>query len=84
MPELAVIDGKAFGIAPYVQRELRHIRKHGLYTPRDFNVSPYFKVIKPNIEQGFDCHMLKWEPGFPPKPNAASPQTDYSCRVLET
>jgi hypothetical protein len=37
--------------------ELRHIQEHGLYMPRDFDVSPYFQIIKPTLEQGFDPHM---------------------------
>jgi hypothetical protein len=36
--------------------ELRHIQDHGLYMPRDFDVSPYFQIIKPTLEQGFDPH----------------------------
>jgi hypothetical protein len=30
------------------------------YTPRDFDVSPYFCIIKPTIEQGFDYRTLQW------------------------
>jgi hypothetical protein len=46
--------GKPYAVAPYQQREIRHIARHGLYAPRDFDVSPYFDVIKPTIEGGFD------------------------------
>ena len=60
LPERIEIGGKTYGVAPYVEDELEHIRKSGLYTPRDFDVSPYFKVIKPTIEAGFDHHGLKW------------------------
>ncbi len=41
-------------------REILHIRHHTLFTPRDFDVSPYFKVIKPTIESGFDFRQLNW------------------------
>jgi hypothetical protein len=41
-------------------REILHIRHHTLFTPRDFDVSPYFKVIKPTIETGFDFRQLNW------------------------
>ncbi len=41
-------------------RELLHTRHHTLYVPRDFDVSPYFQIIKPTIEVGFDHHFLKW------------------------
>jgi hypothetical protein len=42
------------------RREVLHIRHHSLYAPRDFDVSPYFQVVKPTIEQGFDYRALTW------------------------
>jgi len=56
--EHAVVAGKPYAVAPYMAGELRHIRKHGLYVPRDFDVSPYFDVVKPTIEGGFDYRKL--------------------------
>jgi hypothetical protein len=41
-------------------REILHIRHHSLFTPRDFDVSPYFQIIKPTIERGFDPSALEW------------------------
>ncbi len=35
------------------RRELLEIRHHSLYAPRDFDISPYFAVVKPTIENGF-------------------------------
>ena len=32
------------------------------FTPRDFDLSPYFRIVKPTIESGFDHHSLAWEP----------------------
>jgi hypothetical protein len=37
-----------------------HIRDSSLYAPRDFDISPYFAVIKPTIEIGFDYKKLNW------------------------
>jgi hypothetical protein len=34
-------------------REILTIRHYSLYTPRDFDISPYFEVVKPTIEHGF-------------------------------
>jgi hypothetical protein len=62
LPERIVIDGKAYGTAPFVQSEIEHIRMHGLFTPRDFDVSPFFAVVKPTIARGFDYHALAWTP----------------------
>jgi hypothetical protein len=39
-------------------REIRHIEQHGLFTPRDFDISPYFAVVKPLLEDGFDDRRL--------------------------
>ncbi|MDZ4257495.1 MAG: YiiX/YebB-like N1pC/P60 family cysteine hydrolase [Gemmatimonadales bacterium] len=39
-------------------REALEIRHHSLFTPRDFDVSPYFRIVKPTLELGFDPHNL--------------------------
>ena len=44
----------------YTRREILHIRHHSLFAPRDFDLSPYFSIIKPTIESGFDYRTLKW------------------------
>ena len=41
-------------------REILHIRHNSLFAPRDFDISPYFQVIKPTLEDGFDPHILNW------------------------
>lgn len=41
-------------------REILHIRDSRLYAPRDFDVSPYFRIVKPTIEHGFDPRALTW------------------------
>ena len=56
------VDGASYGIAPFVERESDHIRRHGLFTPRDFDISPYFAVIKPVIDKDFNFHTLQWIP----------------------
>lgn len=42
-------------------REMLHIRHHSLFAPRDFDVSPYFQVVKPLLEGKFDYRDLTWE-----------------------
>lgn len=37
-----------------------HIRHHSLFAPRDFDLSPYFSVVKPTIERGFDYKGIQW------------------------
>ena len=36
-------------------------RHHSLFTPRDFDLSPYFATIKPTIEDGFDHSKFSWQ-----------------------
>ena len=48
------------GGAGYSLRETHHIRHYSLFAPRDFDVSPYFRIIKPTLEHGFDHHRLTW------------------------
>lgn len=53
----ALSDDKARG---YGVREILHIRHYSLFTPRDFDISPYFRVIKPTIEGDFNYLALQW------------------------
>ncbi|WP_290653036.1 YiiX/YebB-like N1pC/P60 family cysteine hydrolase [Aquisalimonas sp.] len=43
------------------QPQHRLQRRHAtLFTPRDFDISPYFEVVKPALARGFDPHALTW------------------------
>jgi Permuted papain-like amidase enzyme, YaeF/YiiX, C92 family len=65
LPESVSINGKTYSVAPYVKSENEHIRRHGLYTPRDFDISPFFSIVKPTIAAGFDYRTVEWgPPGF--------------------
>lgn len=55
-----------YPILPTIQtneqaREIYHIRHHSLFAPRDFDLSPFFRVVKPTLEHGFDHHGLNWQ-----------------------
>lgn len=41
--------------------EIFHIRHHSLFTPRDFDVSPYFQIIKAGLDERFNPATLRWE-----------------------
>lgn len=43
--------------------EILRVRHHSLFAPRDFDVSPYFQIVKPSVEMGFDFHALHWGDG---------------------
>jgi hypothetical protein len=44
----------------YSQGEILHIRHHSLFAPRDFDLSPYFQIVKPTIVGAFDHRQLRW------------------------
>lgn len=48
------------GAARYLEKEIYHIRHYSLFTPRDFDLSPYFSVVKPTIESGFNHKSITW------------------------
>ena len=52
-------------------RDILHIRHHSLFTPRDFDVSPYFRIVKPTLEFEFDHRELNWSDTAPGAKNLA-------------
>jgi hypothetical protein len=55
------------------RREILQIRHSSLYMPRDFDISPYFNIVKPTIENGFDYTALHWADKQKPLAEVASP-----------
>lgn len=43
-----------------LRQEILEIRHSSLYAPRDFDISPYFAVVKPTIARGFDYKTVAW------------------------
>ncbi|MCZ2104993.1 MAG: YiiX/YebB-like N1pC/P60 family cysteine hydrolase [Comamonadaceae bacterium] len=62
-------------VCPACVDEVLHIRDHSLYTPRDFDVSPYFDIIKPHLAEGFDFRHLVWDRAGKGSTHAAQTQT---------
>jgi len=60
LPEITLAPGRASAQSHYSRREILHIRHFSLYTPRDFDLSPYFQVVKPTLAFGFDYKTLVW------------------------
>ena len=60
LPQVELLTEKECETCRETVREIFHIRHHSLFTPRDFDVSPYFEIIKPTIERGFDHKKLNW------------------------
>lgn len=66
LPEVTFQDS-VNGTVGHCRRELLHIRHHNLYASRDFQMSPYFDVVKPTLRPGFDPHGLAWEDAAGPR-----------------
>ncbi|MEW5962734.1 MAG: YiiX/YebB-like N1pC/P60 family cysteine hydrolase [Pseudomonadota bacterium] len=85
LPRIERLTHHRYAASAYSREEILHIRHHSLFTPRDFDLSPYFRVVKPTIENGFDHRALMWAnswtgevaPGEP----ADSPQSASSMRA---
>jgi hypothetical protein len=48
------------------RREIAEIRHSSLYAPRDFDISPYFMVVKPTLARGFNYKNMHWADPFYP------------------
>ena len=48
------------GGSAQARAEIIDIRHSSLYAPRDFDISPYFEVVKPTIRTGFDYRDIRW------------------------
>ena len=41
-------------------REIAEIRHSSFYAPCDFDISPYFMVVKPMLARGFNYKDMRW------------------------
>lgn len=76
LPEITRAPGRARAISDYSRREILHIRHYSLFTPRDFDSSPYFEIIKPTLRFGFDYKRLVWREAPPPGLSASPKVAD--------
>lgn len=60
LPEITLAPGRASATSDYSRAEILHIRHHSLFTPRDFDLSPYFEIVKPTLTYGFDYKQVVW------------------------
>ena len=54
LPKITRLESEA------ARRDILEIRHSSLYAPRDFDISPYFALVKPTIEHGFDYRRMAW------------------------
>jgi hypothetical protein len=65
------------------RREILHIRDSSLYMPRDFDISPYFEIVKPTIVLGFDYTALHWADTTKPSPEVADETDPFPEGIFE-
>ena len=69
LPSVEVATPEQREISRFRRQEILHIRHHSLYAPADFDLSPYFEIVKPTLEEGFNYKGLTWAPDEPsPEP----------------
>lgn len=54
LPKITRVESEA------MRQEILEIRHSSLYAPRDFDISPYFEVVKPTLLNGFDYKKMQW------------------------
>jgi hypothetical protein len=54
LPRVTLLESEA------AREEILEIRHSSLYAPRDFDISPYFEVVKPTLVRGFDYKAMAW------------------------
>lgn len=67
LPKITQVGSRA------ARRQILEIRHSSLYAPRDFDISPYFEIVKPTLVQGFDYRRLRWADQSPVPAPAKSP-----------
>ena len=64
LPSIEVVEQAADAVGRELgeerRREILHIRHYSLFAPRDFDISPYFAIIKPTLDSGFDFRRVAW------------------------
>jgi hypothetical protein len=66
------------------RRDMLEIRHSSLYAPRDFDISPYFAVVKPTIEKGFDYRALHWADLPRPEPTQVEDEAPLVPQLAAT
>lgn len=66
LPEVRSVSEASSPASGTLVRELLHIRHHSLFAPRDFDLSPYFEIVKPTLVSRFDYKTLAWDDDSPP------------------
>ncbi len=54
LPKVTLLESES------ARQEILEIRHSSLFAPRDFDISPYFEVVKPSLQKSFDYKAMAW------------------------
>jgi Permuted papain-like amidase enzyme, YaeF/YiiX, C92 family len=54
LPKITQLESEA------ARRDILEIRHSSLYAPRDFDISPYFQIVKPTLAEEFNYKCVHW------------------------
>jgi Permuted papain-like amidase enzyme, YaeF/YiiX, C92 family len=54
LPKITQLESEA------ARRDILEIRHSSLYAPRDFDISPYFQIVKPTLVEEFNYKCMHW------------------------
>ena len=83
LPRVEKVRAARYGIGRYSRSEILHIRHHSLFAPCDFDLSPYFQIVKPTLEEGFNYKGLTWAEDLEDDPRARGKQEGTGKRPDE-
>jgi hypothetical protein len=65
------------------RQEILEIRHSSLFAPRDFDISPYFEVVKPTLVRGFDYKAVAWADRLAAGDDALVPLAPVSAETMQ-
>ena len=83
LPRVEKVRCEKLGIGRYSRMEILHIRHHSLYAPCDFDLSPYFQIIKPTLENGFNYKGLHWSEAIDSTDSAGDAEAGIEAETHE-
>lgn len=81
LPRIEVLDEAERQRYGYSVNEIHHIRHHSLFVPRDFDLSPYFRIIKPLQKPDFDYTTMQWKDRLTPMAKQVLDNDEYPDEV---
>ena len=82
-PILPDVDRVPNGACDECTDEILHIRHHSLFAPRDFDLSPFFQIVKPRVSAYADHRRIAWGALGEPHPGIEqSGECDGNARAI--